>query len=745
MSVKASLINEEKSKNKSRKRKRLYFRGKRTKKRIGSERKGSNKDEEPKNIGNTIIVSKKDKTIDNIIIDDYNFQDPELEAKFFSFHCNFEDLCALSKLKNVGIFNWTMKSLVFGLFWFYRMSTNMEENRNCTRQKPLIFQKYEEFKQSIRKIRSLAQLDKENKKELKKLDRLLPIIKEFVCESCGKITPDSFIALHELFNFALKCDHNRIAKVCLAFALEVFDKHLEIEFPLEPLESFRLFSEHNAEPKPTLTSQDWWNLYEKSIEYFYQGKYYSKLVFRMLGAHGTNDVRNEIIKYDLKEEILAPLFHAEEDDYDSPTSSLSENFTGNKLDYLELEVPEIDLMHVDRPEFTEHSGVFKVTDRYITFIKKIEDYINSGDRSDSLEIVVFTNNGSVNFAGSGLTKAFITSFGCLFKVHPLLLVESSRGSVAVHPMATEQVYAFLANLFGLLASYNYKEEEMELSINWFFNPRYAEFMFDTNLDRIPTIEEIYSFFPHLIKEFEVCCHAPEDLGSHYDLRQEITMTSIINHVNVHQLGQVAEPKNVAELTKLKDKYMKHIQLKLQKGHSMFIRNLNTYIDYKYRDYENFDLLFVRRNELTAEEVLNAIELDKSCMSYMVAYEGKTIYNMKIAFKRMVREMSSDERANLFHFGLGGVPTILGKNILRLKCCGGSSQSWSSTSCSGVLFPPRVRSQESPVSYQMLYDSLRMQSAMDYGSTSGNETHEYYASAFHKAEADKSYYDSESSE
>jgi hypothetical protein len=333
----------------------------------------------------------------------------------------------------------------------------------------------------------------------------------------------------------------------------------------------------------------------------------------------------------------------------------------------------------------------------------------------------------VNFSDAGgITRSFITSFSCLFKVHPLLLVESSRGSVAVHPMASEQVYAFLANLFGLLALYNYKDgRRLTLSINWFLNPRYAEFMFDTNLDRIPTIEEIYSFFPHLIKEFEVCCHAPEDLGSHYDLRQEITMTSITNHVNVHKLGQVAEPKDVAELTKLKDDYVEHIQLKLHQGHVAFVRNLKTYLDNNHCDYENFDVLFVRRNELTAEEVVNAIEFYNSCMRYKVAYEDGTQHNLKDAFKRMVQEMSHEERANLFHFGLGGVPTILGKNTLILTCDGeGSFQSWSASSCSGILFPPRRQSEESPMSYKILYESLRLQSAMDHGSTSGNENRNY---------------------
>jgi hypothetical protein len=169
------------------------------------------------------------------------------------------------------------------------------ENSYCTRRKPLIFQKVEEFKHSIAKIGSLTQFDKENKKELKKLDRLLPIIKGFVCESSGKISPNSFIALHELFTFSLKYDPNRIAKVCLAFALEVIDKNPDGGFPMGPLYSFRLFSVHNAEPRPTLASKDWGYLYEKWTKYFNQDKPYSKFIFRMLGAHGINNVRNEIL------------------------------------------------------------------------------------------------------------------------------------------------------------------------------------------------------------------------------------------------------------------------------------------------------------------------------------------------------------------------------------------------------------------------------------------------------------------
>jgi hypothetical protein len=36
----------------------------------------------------------------------------------------------------------------------------------------------------------------------------------------------------------------------------------------------------------------------------------------------------------------------------------------------EIKIPEIVLMHGDRPEFDKCSGIFKVTDRYITFVKK---------------------------------------------------------------------------------------------------------------------------------------------------------------------------------------------------------------------------------------------------------------------------------------------------------------------------------------------------------------------------------------
>jgi hypothetical protein len=733
-------VNEEASKNKYRKRKRPNFRAGKTKAEIAATGKGSINDLKNKNSGksnSSTFESENGKTNCNAILDDYIFQDPELEAKFFSFLCSFDDLCALSYLNNVGIFNRTVKSLVFGVFWFYRV-INVEENSNSLKQHPLIIQKLDDFRHSIEKIESFGQLDKENEKELEKLDRLLPIIKGFVCESAGKIRPDLFIALHELFTFALKYDRDRIAKVCLAFALEVIEKHADIKLPMEPLYSFRLFSVHNAEPRPALTFQDWWYLYEKNIEKFNQDNPYSKFILRMLGAHGPNDVRNEILKYDL--ERPRPIsnlltYYEINDRFNSSepfNAPLNENFHGDKVGQLELEIPEIDLMHVDCPEFNEHSGVFKVSDRYLTFVQKIEDYINSGERSESFKIKVFTKRAEdsepsfVNVMdGGGIARSFITSFGCLFKVHPHLLVESNRGSVALHPMASEQVYAFLANLFGILASYDYDEEDMVLSINWFLNPRYAEFMFDTNLDRIPTIEEIYSFFPHLIKEFEACCQSPEDLGSHYDLRQEITMTSITNHVNVHQLGKVAEPKDVAELTKLKDDYVEHIQLKLHQGHIVFIRNFNTYFGGKLCDYENFDLLFVLRNELTAEEVLNAIHLSDSCVDYKVEYEDGTQHNMKDAFTRMVREMTSDERANLFHFGIGGVPTILGKKNLKVTCCGGSFQSWSASSCSGELLAPRLRSEESPISYKVLYDSLRMQSAMDYGSTSGNETRNHY--------------------
>jgi hypothetical protein len=89
---------------------------------------------------------------------------------------------------------------------------------------------------------------------------------------------------------------------------------------------------------------------------------------------------------------------------------------------------------------------------------------------------------------------------------------------------------------------------------------------------------------------------------------------------------------------LREEYIELVQLRLQQGHIIFIRNLNTCFENKHCDYENFDLLFVRRNEQTAEEVLNAIELDNSCMRYKVAYEDGTLHNLKDAFKRMVQEM-----------------------------------------------------------------------------------------------------------
>jgi hypothetical protein len=153
MSVIGSLNNEEESKNKPKN----NSRERKTKGGIGSKRKRSLKNVKNKNSVKSNSVSKKAKTKDKVIVEDYNFQDPKLEAKFFSFLYSFEDLQVLSRLKNVGAFNRTMKSLVFGLFWFYRMS-NVGENRYCLRRKPLMFQKYEDFKQSIRKIRSLAPL-----------------------------------------------------------------------------------------------------------------------------------------------------------------------------------------------------------------------------------------------------------------------------------------------------------------------------------------------------------------------------------------------------------------------------------------------------------------------------------------------------------------------------------------------------------------------------------------------------------
>ena len=674
------------------------------------------------------------ETVRTASVDDYIFQDPELEAKFFSLHCSRKDLHNLSKLDTVGIFNWTIKSLALGIFWFYRVGVMLNKGY-CSRPRTILLQKFEDFPASINSIGSFAELGRDNSEELKELDQLLPIIKEFVHEAKGKIAPKSFEAIYKLFTHAIKEDPANIPKACLAFSLEAIHKDVNDELPWGPLYSFRLFSVHNSEPKAILTFEDWWYLFKKGVKCAEYDETFSNFVLRMVGAHGPNYIRKEVLKLDLKSQVLEPLLLNEQDQNDLDPDFFSNDwiahFNGKRRDEITIDIPEVDLMQVDSPEFDNHSGVFKMTDKYVSFVQEIEEFINSGYRSDLIKIEVFKTRfkGGSKYVDvrdvGGMTRSFLTSFGCLFKVHPYVLVESARGSVALHPMASEQVYAFLANLFGLLALYNYKDgRSTPVSINWFLNPPYAEFMFDPNLERIPTIEEIHLFFPHLQEEFEVCCTSPEYFGSHYDLRHEITMTSIINHINVHHLGGVIEPRNVEELKKQRNNYIEFVQLKVHQGHIAFIQNLHTYFDNHYCDYENFDLLFVRRNLLTANEVIRAIEISDSCLDYLVRYEDNEIHNLKEAFPRMVREMSHSERDNLFHFGLGGVPTIFSRKTLTVYCLYETthpSQSWSASSCAGSLHPPK-RSQEAhgPIDYKILYDALIIQSKMDYGSTSGNE-------------------------
>jgi hypothetical protein len=162
----------------------------------------------------------------------------------------------------------------------------------------------------------------------------------------------------------------------------------------------------------------------------------------------------------------------------------------------------------------------------------------------------------------------------------------------------------------------------------------------------------------------------------------------------------AEPKSVEELTKLRNNYIELIQLKVHQGHVAFIQNLSTYFDNHYFEYENFDLLFVRRNLLTANEVINAIKISPSCIFYPVRYEDNTIYSLNEAFPRIVNEMTHTERANILHFALGGVPTILRRNIMKLNCESESwsFQSWSVSSCAGELYPPKLNSSLEPIDY-----------------------------------------------
>jgi hypothetical protein len=210
--------------------------------------------------------------------------------------------------------------------------------------------------------------------------------------------------------------------------------------------------------------------------------------------------------------------------------------------------------------------------------------------------------------------------------------------------------------------------------------------------------------------------------------------SALNHINIDSVFRdVAEPASVAELAYLKDRYVEAIRRKLYLGHQTFIHNLNTFFTQAI-DYESFELLFVRRGDLDAEEVLSALNLYQNCAGYLLRDDGPggqfNLVSLTAAFPKMVREMSNEERGNLFYFGLGCLPLIFKPGMLRIDCStdSASTHSWSSGSCSGTLYPPKQPPAihggigQNHFSFQTLFSSLKLQSAMDRGSTSGNEFH-----------------------
>ena len=454
------------------------------------------------------------------------------------------------------------------------------------------------------------------------------------------------------------------------------------------------------------------------------------LFYRLLAYYGPPKIRDEILASKSIQQLVS--IQQVECEYD--------------LSFLPIEIPEVDIAHADRPQIQMMSDDLRMTDAYYEFVSALTALIDTGVKNCNLQVLVYRKKIIDDFLfqrmyvdfsdAGGPTRSFLSTFGLLFKMHPFLLVDPNNqkddggdvpSSLVIHPMASEQVYSFMANLFGFLALYNHKAGTVSsVSIGWFLSTDsgYSEFLFDPNIDRFPTIEEVNQFFPFIERDFATCAKSPSDFGGFFDHRHEITLTRVINYLNIDAIyADVPEPLTLQNLEFLKRRYLEVVQLKLFQGHQIFIQNLNTFFAQPV-DFESFELLFVRRGQLDAEEVLSAITVGPSCLNYFILNDKHPgLTSIAAAFPRMVREMTSEERANLFYFGLGCLPVIFKPGMLQIDCSGlcGSSYSWSSGSCSGYIYPPKQ-----PVvpshrhTYQTLFSSLKLQSAMDRGSTGGRE-------------------------
>ena len=593
----------------------------------------------------------------------------------------------------VGTLKYTVKSLAWTLFWYVRI---MQVDDPIYHVLPFELERLRQsFRNALGDLQSMCILDV-NDEELGKLDEHFHKVKEYVASRQLKPPADAAKALCYLWKHAMLTVDKKAGYFCLILALETKYE--------ERLNSLRWFSVHGGPTFPKLSETEWNKLQEIAGETM--GKFKEKML-RMLGAHGPKKLRNSVLRTNMATVL---------EDMQMPSHVAQSTAS----------IPVVDLGKADRPEFDPRTGEFKISANYKEFIKALEEYILKGERTNSLTVEIYQlMNGvkrDITFTDAGgPRRAFLTAFGMLFRVHAHLMIESEKGSMCIHPMATEEVYSYFANMLGLLGRANKQRNSLKVSIGYFLAPEYAEFLFDPDVDRIPTKEEVKRFFPNIEKEFAECYSlSPEDAPGVYDTRHSIGFTNIINQFNVGKLGDVHDPKDEADLRRLKEKYVEKIQLNLIHGHQIFIQNLQTFFDGHY-DFENLDLLIARRGELEADEVNNALKF-WNCANLTVIYDdqGGRRVSFEEAVKRMVTEMTPEERANMFMYGTGSVPPILTLGCLEIRGNGSSRHSWSASSCNGYISPPMMTPGSNTQKYTILFEALKVQCAMDAGSTAGNE-------------------------
>jgi hypothetical protein len=403
--------------------------------------------------------------------------------------------------------------------------------------------------------------------------------------------------------------------------------------------------------------------------------------------------------------------------------------------HVRFQIARVDLCNVDKPAF--EGGHYRYSPAYKCYVRTLSSQVLSLDppptsfRVDVHAVDRHTGNldAQIQFTDAGgPTRTFLTSLGALFEQHHAILEDGGTANrVVLNPNCTPDVYSFLAYAIGTMARYNYANQGSTIaqcSIRWFLTPALAEFLFDGDEDRLPTIGEIHAFFPNIERDFAMYKESPEDAAGVYDPSQRVFFHE--SEGDALQ-GNELTASNERELRALKDKYIEHVQTyRLLQGHQAFYRTLRRFFTNGLPDYETIELLIVG-HELTADEVINVFQLDAACHRYSVRDDRipNTVGRMLAlsqAFPLMVREMTPVERENLLMFAMGSVPTVLKANSLKVESSGhaANATSWMAGSCSGYIVPP-LNNPHNPLTYTTLLEALRTQSALDRGSTGGQES------------------------